>query len=443
MTAAMSQADAITAPRRGALAFILLTVLLDVLALGVIIPVLPGLIGGFLGNDTEKTSFWYGIFVAIWSLMQFLFSPFIGALSDRFGRRPLILLSNFGLGFDYVLMALAPNLGLLFIGRVVSGITAATIPTAYAYIADVTPPEKRAGAFGMVGAAFGLGFILGPALGGMLGGINPHLPFWIAAGLSLLNAMYGLFVLPESLPRNRRASFHWTRANPVGSLNLLRSHPELLGLATVGVLFNLAHEVLPSVFVLFTQNRYQWGPMQVGLTLAVVGVCGVIVQGGLAQPIVGRLGERRVLIWALMSGFIGFTFYGCAPNGYWFFAGVPVLALWGLSGPAALGLMSRRVDHTEQGRLQGANSSLRGITGSVGPLLFTQTYSLFIGRWKDLSLPGAPFFLSALLLISAACLAWFVTKSNGSSELAGAGAPFRHEKIDPAPLPADIEPSGR
>ncbi len=435
----MTAPNAPTAPRRAALAFILFTVLLDVLALGVIIPVLPGLIGDFLGHDSEKTSLWYGIFVAVWSLMQFLFSPFIGALSDRFGRRSIILLSNFGLGFDYILMAMAPNLGWLFVGRVVSGITAATIPTAYAYIADLTPPEKRAGAFGMVGAAFGLGFILGPALGGILGGIDPHLPFWIAAGLSLLNAMYGLFVLPESLPRDRRAAFHWKKANPVGALNLLRSHPELLGLATVGFLMNLAHEVLPSVFVLFTQDRYHWGPLQVGLTLAFVGVCGVIVQGGLAQPIVGRLGERRVLIGALLCGFVGFAFYGYAPNGYWFFAGVPVLALWGLSGPAALGLMSRRVDPTEQGRLQGANSSLRGITGSLGPLLFTQTYSLFIGEWKHLSLPGAPFFLSALLLISAAALAWLVTKSRESPAPAKAGAPTLHEKTDPAPVPADTE----
>ena len=288
-------------PRRAALVFIFITVLLDILALGIIIPVLPKLVENFLGGNTAAAAEMYGLFGTVWALMQFVFSPVLGALSDRFGRRPVILISCFGLGFDYILMALAPTLIWLFVGRVISGITAASIPTAGAYITDVTPAEKRAAGFGILGAAFGIGFVLGPALGGVLGGINPRLPFWVAAGMSLLNAMYGLFVLPESHSPERRASFLWSRANPVGSLTLLRSHPELLGLATVNFLYYLAHEVLPSTFVLYAGYRYNWDERAVGLTLAVVGVCTGIVQAGLIKPIVARFGERRAsrraLVW--------------------------------------------------------------------------------------------------------------------------------------------------
>ena len=397
-------------PRKAALAFIFVTVALDMLALGVIIPVLPKLVGGFLGKDTEQTASMLGIFGTVWALMQFLVSPLVGSLSDRFGRRPIILLSNFGLGFDYILMALAPSLGWLFAGRVISGITSASIPTAFAYIADSTPPAKRAGAYGMLGAAFGLGFILGPALGGLLGRVGPHLPFWVAGGLSLANAMYGLFVLPESLPRELRAGFSWTKANPVGSLNLLRSHPQLLGLAMVNFFCSLAHVVFPSVFVLYATFRYNWDEGDVGLTLAAVGVCAAIVQAGLAQPLVARFGERRVLFASLLFGAAGFAVYGLAPNGRLFFLGVPVMALWGLANPAVLGLMTRRVDPTEQGRLQGANGSLEGIAGMIGPVLFTQIFRLFIDKSHHWSLPGAPFLLSALLLLTAALIGWRVAR---------------------------------
>ena len=232
----------------------------------------------------------------------------------------------------------------------------------------------------------------------------------MAAGLSLANAMYGLFVLPESLPRELRAGFSWKKANPVGSLNLLRSHPQLLGLATVNFLANLAHEVLPSVFVLYAGFRYNWDEKDVGLTLAAVGVCAAIVQGGLSQPAVSRFGERRVLFGALLFGCAGFAVYGLASTGFLFFFGVPVMALWGLNGPAVLGLMTRRVDPTEQGRLQGATSCLRGIAGLFGPMLFTTTFKYSIGPLRDWSVPGAPFLLSAFLLLSAALLAWRVTR---------------------------------
>ena len=254
-----------SAPRRAALAFIFVTITLDMMAIGVIIPVLPKLVEDFVSNDTAAAARIYGVFGVVWALMQFVSMPVMGALSDRFGRRPVILLSNFGLAFDYVLMALAPNLAWLFVGRVISGITAASISTGMAYVADVTPVEKRAAAFGMTGIAFGLGFVLGPALGGLLGGLDPRLPFWAAAALSFANAMYGLFVLPESLPPERRRAFEWRRANPIGSLKLLRSRPGLTRLASISFLGSLAHAVLPSVFVLYAGYRYGWDTRRVGL----------------------------------------------------------------------------------------------------------------------------------------------------------------------------------
>jgi len=250
-----------------------------------------------------------------------LFSPILGALSDRFGRRPVVLLSNFGLALDYVLMALAPSLTWLFIGRVISGITSASISTAFAYIADVTPPERRAAVFGKIGAAFGAGFILGPAVGGLLGGMDPRLPFWIAAGLSFANALYGWLILPESLPRDRRAPFHWKSASPIGALHLLRSNRILAGLSLANFFGQVAHVVLPSTFVLYATYRYGWDTTTVGFTLALVGVSAMVVQGAGVGPIVKRLGERRALLAGLASGALGFFIYGAAPTGLLFWLG--------------------------------------------------------------------------------------------------------------------------
>ena len=279
-------------PRKTALAFIFVTVVLDVMALGIIIPVLPKLVESMVGGDTARAAEIYGIFGTAWGVMQFFFAPILGAVSDRYGRRPVLLFSMLGLGLDYVLMAVAPTLTWLFLGRIISGITAASFSTANAYIADVTPPEDRAGAFGLVGAAFGIGFVLGPALGGVMGDLDPRLPFWVAAGLTLANAAYGYFVLPESLPADRRMAFSWTRANPVGSLRLLARHRQLLGLAGVAFLYHLAHVVLPAVAVLYTSYRYGWDGKTMGLSLAAVGVASGIVQAGLIRPTIDRLGER-------------------------------------------------------------------------------------------------------------------------------------------------------
>ncbi len=396
-------------PRSAALVFIFITVVVDVLALGIIIPVLPKLVEGFLGGDTPRAAEIYGVFGTVWALMQFFFSPVLGALSDRYGRRPVILISCFGLGLDYILMALAPTLWWLFAGRVISGITAASFGAAGAYIADVTPPEKRAAGFGMIGAAWGVGFVMGPALGGLLGEVNPRLPFWVAAGLTLLNVLYGLFVLPESLAPENRKAFAWRRANPVGSLVLLRSHPELLGLSSVNFIYFLAHQVLPSVFVLYAGFRYGWNERAVGLTLAIIGVFNIIVQAGLVKRIVARFGERLALRVGLLCGGIGYAIYGLAPTGIAFLGALPVFAFMGLVGPAAQGLMTRRVGPSEQGQLQGANSSIMGITGLIGPGLFTLTFASFIGAHRDWRLPGAPFLLAALLMVMALVLAWRVT----------------------------------
>ena len=347
------QQSAPAAGRRAAVIFIFITVVIDVLGFGLIIPVLPKLVEQFMGGDTARAALVYGVFGTAWSLMQFLFAPLLGAISDRFGRRKVILISCFGLGLDYIVMALAPGVGWLFVGRIISGICASNFSTAGAYIADVSPPEKRAQAFGLIGAAFGVGFVLGPALGGVLGDISPRLPFWGAAALALINASYGLFVLPESLPRERRDVFSWKKANPVGSLTLLRSHPDLLGFAGINLLFQTAHCVLPSVFVLYTGYRYGWSSSTVGFTLMAVGVFSIIVQGGLVKPAVRHLGERGSLYTGLLFGIAGFAGFALAPSAFWMWASLPVFALMGLFSPGLQSLMSKRVAPFEQGKLQG------------------------------------------------------------------------------------------
>jgi DHA1 family tetracycline resistance protein-like MFS transporter len=397
--------------REAAFVFIFATVLLDMLAIGIVIPVLPKLVVDFVGGDTQQAAKIFGVFGTAWALMQFLFSPFQGSLSDSFGRRPVILISNFGVGLDYVLMALAPTLGWLLVGRVISGITAASISTAYAYVADVTPQDKRAARFGLLGAAFGAGFVLGPALGGFAGSISPRLPFWIAAGLSLANACYGLLVLPESLSRSRRAGFRWRRANPFGALTLLRSHAELFGLAFVNFLGNLAHAVLPSISVLYMLYRYGSNERIVGLTLAGVGFASIIVQGAVVGPVTKRIGEHAALMLGLAFGVAGFLVFALAKTDAEFWIGIPLLALWGLESPACMALMSRLVGGSEQGRLQGANSSVTGIANLFGPALFTQTFAFAIGAGRDWQLPGAPFLIATLLLALAGILALWVTRT--------------------------------
>jgi len=386
--------------KTAAITFILVTVTLDILAMGLIIPVLPKLILDFLGGQMTSAANWNGWFALVFALMQFFFSPFLGVISDRFGRRPVILLSNLGLGLDYVVMALAPTIGWLFVGRLISGVTTSSIPTAMAYIADVTPKEKRAGAFGMIGMAFGLGFALGPALGGLLGGISPRLAFWVAAGLSLTNWLYGFLFVPESLSAERRQAFSLRRANPVGSLVLLRSHPELWRLAMIQFLAYTAHNVF-GVWVLYAIYRYAWSEQTTGFSLMVVGICTGLISALLTGRMVKRFGEKKTLYIGQFFGSIGMCVAGLARNSLQFFLSIPIISLWNISMPAAQSMMTHRVSEREQGELQGALQSMRSITFIIGPILFLRVFSWFIDPKHGVHLPGAPYYLAGLMLFGA------------------------------------------
>jgi DHA1 family tetracycline resistance protein-like MFS transporter len=410
-----SSSSASASGTRAAFYFVLITVGFDFIAFGIIAPVLPDLIRQFEGGDFGRASVLTGYFAAAWATMQFIFSPLLGAWSDRFGRRPVILLSCLGIGLDYIFMAVAPSLGWLFLGRVISGITTSNVATAYAYITDVTPPAERAKKFGMVGAAFGLGFVIGPAVGGALGVHHLRAPFWVAAGLSLANFFYGLLVLPESLPPERRAKSAWHMANPLGSLSILRSHPELAGLSVVITLYYLAHTSLPSMWPLYTEYRYAWNHRDVGLSLTVVGLCSATVSALLVGPFVKRFGERVSLLAGLFFGTLGFLGFALAARGSLILATIPLIALWGIAGPAIQSLMSQRVDPSSQGKLQGAVNSLRAITGIAGPWLFTQVFSHAIAPGSSLHSPGAPYFLAGLLLLSSLLLALYVIRVHAAA----------------------------
>lgn len=397
---------------RAALTFIFVTVLIDILSFGIIIPVLPHLIIELVGGSIAKAAVWSSAFGTLFMLMQFVFSPIQGTLSDRFGRRTVILISSCGLGIDFIVMALAPVLWLLFLGRAVSGVCAASFSTANAYIADITSREKRAASFGMLGAAFGIGFIVGPALGGLLGHYWIRLPFWVAAGLALLNFCYGYFVLPESLPPERRsARIDWSHANPLGSLMLLRRYPQVFALAAVFFLLALAQFSINSTYVLYTYFRYGWGPQAVGYTLALVGLCTAIVQAVLVRRFMPKLGERRMILVGLGFGVIGYLAFCFAPDAWIFVAGIPFLCLVGLAGPSAQSLVTHQVDPHEQGRLQGALTSLQSLAGIFGPALFANLFALFISDHAPIKhLPGVSFALAALLMIAALLMTAYATR---------------------------------
>lgn len=383
---------------------------LDIVAFGIVIPVLPKLIESFVAGDTAVAARYFGLFGTVWALMQFICSPILGSLSDRFGRRRVLLISITGLGLDYLFMAVAPTLGWLLVGRIISGMTAAGFATAQAYIADVTPVERRAAAFGLVGAAFGLGFIVGPALGGILGATDPRLPFWVAGAISLVNALYGFFVLPDSLAPEHRRPFSWQRANPVGALRFLGSHPQLGSLAASGFLYALSHTVFPSVFVLWAGYVLGWDARQVGFALAVVGVFSVTVQGGLIRPTVKRIGQRRTLYIGALAGALGFATYGVAGSVAVFWLGAVLYAPAGFFNPSLQGLLTKRVGAHEQGQLQGATSSLMGIAGLIGPALFTQSFAWAIRDGVAWHVPGLPFLLAAALFALGGFIAWRATR---------------------------------
>ncbi len=398
-----------TGPRRAAVIFIFITVALDMLSVGMITPVLPGLVRSLVhapaGDVTAEASRMLGVFGTVFAAMQFFFSPVIGSLSDRWGRRPLVLLSNFGLGLDYVLMAWAPSLGWLLVGRILSGITTSSVPTAQAYIADVTPPEKRAASFGVLASAFAVGFVMGPAIGGMLGDISPRLPFWVSAGLSLLNGLYGLSVLPESLKDEHRAPFSWKRANPIGSLHMLFRSRTMLSLAAVLLVCYVAQQSLVNVYVLYTDYRFHWTDKQVGLSLALVGIVSGLYGGGLVKRAVKAMGERGSMLMGMALGLAGFLMFGFSKTGALLLWGIPLMNGMSFVWPSAQSLMTRSAAPNEQGQLQGAIQSIRGISGLIGPGLFTWIFAQTVGAHAIIHLPGSPFFLASALLLAALLLA--------------------------------------
>ena len=391
--------------RPAAMIFILITVFIDVLGIGIIIPILPELIKEFVGGGTSDAARWFGVLAMVYAAAQFLFAPLLGALSDRVGRRPVILVSLFGLGIDYLIMGFAPTIGWLFAGRVVAGIMGASFTTAHAYIADVSPPETRARNFGLVGVAFGLGFIFGPVAGGLLGGVDLRLPFFASAGLALVNWLYGFFVLPESLPPEKRDSFSWRKANPVGSLFVLGSNRLLAGLSVSFVFIGLAQRGLETAWVLYTGHRFGWDERANGLSLGLVGVMAAVVQGGLVQPVIRRWGERRAVLGGLAVAVATFLGYGLATEGWMLLVFIVLGSVGGVAGPAIQSMVAGSVTARDQGKVQGGIQSLMSLTAIVAPILFTSVlFGYFTSPTAPFQLPGAPFLLGALMYVTALVL---------------------------------------
>lgn len=392
--------------RSAALGFIFITVLVDVIGLGIIIPVLPGLIMELTGSTISEASYIGGLLMFAYAAMQFLFSPILGGLSDQYGRRTVLLFSLFGFGVDYFFMAWAPTISWLFLGRVVAGITGASFTTASAYIADVSAPEKRAQNFGMIGAAFGLGFIIGPMVGGMLGAYGVRVPFYAAAGLTLLNWLYGYFVLPESLSIENRRSFSWKRANPWGTLKNLSRYPLVIGLVSTLVLVYVASHATQSTWAYFTTEKFGWNEAQVGYSLGFVGFMIALVQGVLIRPVMKKIGQKKALYLGLMFNALGFLLIAIATEGWMLYVIMIPYAFGGLAGPALQGLMSNTVPANEQGELQGGLTSLISLTSIVGPPLMTSIFGYFSSDQNAMYLPSAPFYLSVLLAVLSLFFAW-------------------------------------
>ncbi len=394
------------------LAVVLSVVYIDMLGIGLAFPVLPRLIEEFEGGSVSRAAYIYGALAAAYSLMQFLLAPLLGALSDRFGRRPVILLALVGMGINYLLLALAPTLWLFAVGRMIAGAFGATFTAAAAYLADTTPPEKRAQSFGLIGAAFGVGFITGPALGGLLGAVDLRLPFLVAAGLSLVDFTFAYFALPESLAETNRRALDWRRANPIGALREVGRYGSVLGLMVVFVLAVFANRVAEMTWVLFTGYRFGWGPTETGFSLAMVGVMFVVGQGGLVRVVVPRLGERRAVVLGLAVSVVVSALYGVVPSGWMVY---PVMAIgvlgWTIAQPAVQALMSQAVPSNEQGLLQGALASMTNLTSIVGPPIWTGLFGYFVSPAAPVIVPGAAFFAASLVFLLALVLAirWFAT----------------------------------
>jgi MFS transporter, DHA1 family, tetracycline resistance protein len=385
-------------PNNKALTFIFITVLIDVIGLGVIIPVLPKLIEELIGGNISEASRYSAWLAVAYGVMQFVFSPILGGLSDRFGRRPVLLISLAGLGLDYIFMAMAPTIAWLFVGRTIAGICGASFSTAGAYIADVSTPEKRAQNFGLIGAAFGVGFIIGPMIGGICGSWGPRVPFFVAAAFSLLNFIYGYFVLPESLAVANQRKFDWKRANPIGSLLNLKRYPVISGLVVTYLLLFMAGKSVESTWTFYTMLKFNWNSLWVGASLSVVGILVALVQGGLIRIIIPKLGQKRSVYTGLALYVAGLILFAFATKGWMMFAFLVPYCLGGIAGPALQGIMSGQVPVNEQGELQGALTSLMSLTTVLGPLLMNNLFYYFTKENTPYYFPGAAFIAGAVLL---------------------------------------------
>ena len=393
-------------PRHAAIGFILVTVLIDVTGFGIIIPIMPKLIAELIHGNLSESASYGGWLLFAYAIMQFLFAPVLGNLSDRYGRRPVLLFSLFGFGIDYLFLSFAPTIGWLFLGRVVAGITGASFTTASAYIADVSPPEKRAQNFGMIGAAFGIGFIIGPAIGGLLGQFGLRVPFMAAAALTLLNWLYGFFILPESLPPERRRKFEWIRANPVGSLVQLKKYPAVAGLIVSLTLLYIAYHAVQSTWSYYNMEKFHWNAAWVGYSLAFIGLMIALVQGVLIRAVLPRLGQEKSLYLGLFFYSVGMLLFGFASQGWMMFVFIVIYCLGGIAGPALQGIISNHVPANEQGELQGALTSLMSATSIIGPPVMTNLFSYFTSSKAPLQFPGAPFVAGAFLFFISTFLAY-------------------------------------
>ncbi|RDC66043.1 TCR/Tet family MFS transporter [Adhaeribacter pallidiroseus] len=391
--------------RQAALGFIFVTLLIDVIGFGIIIPVIPKLISQLIHGNLSDASRYGGWLMFAFSIMQFLFSPVLGNLSDRYGRRPVLLISLFGFALDYLFVAFAPTLVWLFVGRLIAGITGASMTTAIAYIADISTPEKRAQNFGMVGAAFGLGFIIGPVIGGVLGQFGPRVPFLAAAGLTLINWLYGYFILPESLAPENQRPFNWKRANPIGSLLQLKRYPVIIGLVSCLIFIYIGAHATQSTWAYYTMEKFKWNEAWVGYSLGAVGFMVALVQGGLIRFINPLLGPKRSVYLGLALYTFGFVLFAFATKSWMMFAFLVPYCLGGIAGPAIQGIISGQVPPNEQGELQGALTSLISVTSIIGPPLMTNLFAYFTSNAAPFYFPGAPFLMGAVLTLISLLLA--------------------------------------
>ncbi|MFY7827093.1 MAG: TCR/Tet family MFS transporter [Flectobacillus sp.] len=393
--------------RNPAIIFIFITMLIDVLGIGIIIPILPDLIEEFVGGGTSNAAIYGSMLMASYAVMQFIMSPIIGGLSDQYGRRPIILASLIGFSIDYLLLAFAPNITWLFVGRLIAGVTGASFTTAGAYIADISKPEERAKNFGMIGAAFGLGFILGPVVGGVLGEINIKLPFFASAGLTAINWLYGYFILPESLSKENRRPFNWKRSNPIGTLSNMTKYPLLFGLSLALFCIQLAGQTNPSTWAYYTKLVFHWSKREIGLSLGFAGVAVAIVQGFLSRKIIPKLGEKNSIFVGLAFWSVGFLLYSFAWKGWMMYVIMMPFAMGGIAAPAIQSVMTQQVGANEQGELQGGITSILSITSILGPLIASNLFSYFASSKAPIYYPGAAFLSGAILAVISLIIAYF------------------------------------